>query len=289
MPLTSYFSTRIVRTWQELLSSYEDLSSVSQKWMFRGQSDCTWTLRSSLDRAADEFCVDSKHRSSVEAGLLRQFQRKCHQYVDNPPHADNKLEWLALMQHFGAPTRLLDWTYSYFVALHFAIESLRYQTKSPALWAIDAGWLGGLLKQSVKTHRSVSARLDADPALLQEETVSAIFFGRSRRLAVGGVTPHLLNERLVLQQGTFLCPMNVRETFAENLRGMLANRTAKETRKHCVKLILDLGIPDRKNTLWHLHKMNISRATLFPGIGGFAEALANMVANHEVLLDPGDP
>jgi hypothetical protein len=65
------------------------------------------------------FGIDLGKAPRIESGLLRRFKRQAHHYISNPPEENDPLEWLALMQHYGAPTRLLDWTYSFFVALYF--------------------------------------------------------------------------------------------------------------------------------------------------------------------------
>jgi hypothetical protein len=58
----------------------------------------------------------------------------------------HRLEWLALMRHYGAPTRLLDWTYSLYVALFFSLAESN--VKKPAtVWALDTAWLRNRMKQ----------------------------------------------------------------------------------------------------------------------------------------------
>ena len=61
-------------------------------------------------------------------------------YASIAPAENEKVEWLALMQHYGAPTRLLDWTNSAYVALHFALNN-RKSTEDCAVWAIDTEWV----------------------------------------------------------------------------------------------------------------------------------------------------
>jgi hypothetical protein len=74
--------------------------------------------------------------------LLGEFQSKARLYksaYDLPPLED-KLSWLALMQHYGVPTRLLDFTYSPYLALYFALRSRtdkEKESKFVKVWAID--------------------------------------------------------------------------------------------------------------------------------------------------------
>ena len=74
-----------------------------------------------------------------EARAIRIFRRKAHNYLDDPRALDDDLRCLALMQHHGAPTRLLDFTKSPYVAAFFALESATddasvYALNTPALW-----------------------------------------------------------------------------------------------------------------------------------------------------------
>ncbi len=75
-------------------------------WAFRGERDERWPLYSSLSRYLQNFGVSPEAWPEQEARILRIFKRKAHQFLDKPPDLDDDFQWLALMQHHGAPTRL---------------------------------------------------------------------------------------------------------------------------------------------------------------------------------------
>lgn len=98
---------------------------------FRGQGNSRWLLRPKLYRHAQRF-NENEIRTEFK---LRAFQLMSETHV---PKDDR--EWYFLMQHYGAPTRLLDWTDGALIALYFAVQSQgRY--KNAAVWMLDPVWL----------------------------------------------------------------------------------------------------------------------------------------------------
>ena len=90
------------RTWDEAKNA---LTSFSDDWIFRGHGSDEWALDTSLER--HRFHVPS---DVAEGRMLTEFQRRAHQFLSDNETPRHTLEWLGLMQHYGAPTRLLDWT-----------------------------------------------------------------------------------------------------------------------------------------------------------------------------------
>lgn len=113
-------SERKVSSWNELHDDLEKLANAG--WAFRGQENATWPLESSLTRYLKKFGVPSTGWLAREKDSLHKFKRKAHLLLPRTPEEGETLEWLALMQHHGAPTRLLDFTWSPYVAAFFALE-----------------------------------------------------------------------------------------------------------------------------------------------------------------------
>src|SRR5690242_4737594 len=106
-------------------------TTLGDTWSFRGHANANWRLEATLERATTQLVAaivgTTFHLSQQrlrpgdhEKETLLEFQRGAHQHIQATPADDELMDWLALMQHHGAPTRLLDWTRSPYVALYFA-------------------------------------------------------------------------------------------------------------------------------------------------------------------------
>jgi len=100
------------------------------RWVFRGHSDARFRLIPSVGRAAHT----SRSRAKYEESLFDIFCREARGYLTDLPN--DPWERLALAQHHGLPTRLLDWTYNPLVALYFAVAT--HPGVDAHVWALHA-------------------------------------------------------------------------------------------------------------------------------------------------------
>lgn len=194
-----------------------------------------------------------------ENGLLERFKRFAGQYLQGARIPTNDLEWLALMQHHGAPTRLLDWTWSPYVATFFALEEARGDA---AVWALG-DW-------RLRNAGEDLLRVEFDcPDLILRVTSSELHLAALEDEITGVyvVEPFEQNERLRIQQGAFLVGGNGEMSFLENLVRMNGFDSSTAL---CKIIILHVS---RMDALAGLQLMNVTRASLFPGLDGFAQNL----------------
>lgn len=203
-----------IKSWRELLDRYEEFKE--GRWCFRGDRCRTLQFKTSLERAAvDRWGRNWSELPDIEAGLLRRFRREAHLYLSSEPEEGDRIGWLSLMRHHGAPTRLLDWSFSFFVAVHFAVE--RAEMDRPAsLFAMNLG----RIRERVDHFGHVQPFLVRDPNAKRPDTVAAIIDHSPRHPLIFPLNPWRMNRRLILQQSVFLVPGDITKSFMDNLRAV---------------------------------------------------------------------
>ncbi len=260
------------------LRSLDKLPQNDRGWLYRGQRSVEWPLKTSLERCCDRENVPAKDHLVFEIRLLRQFRRAYHHYSCHVPSPANTLEWLSLMQHHGAPTRLLDFTYSAYVAAYFALEDATTD-QDCVVWAINGRWA---LRESITLmNRSGKKNAELLQKLYEEEDMENIprfFWGDPAVPCACPQNPFRLNERLQIQKGVFLIPGSVEIPFEENLCQMPGH----DDSGNIFKLIIPFA--SRREALRQLFEMNISRTSLFPGLDGYARSLGVYTPDFEAKL-----
>jgi hypothetical protein len=98
--------------------------------LYRGHGDATWELKPAIART--ERSVAPRE----EADMLEEFKRRALPYLDSPRTDLADADWLAIAQHHGMPTRMLDWSGSALTALWFAIHKPPKQQRAAAVWIL---------------------------------------------------------------------------------------------------------------------------------------------------------
>jgi hypothetical protein len=123
----------VVHNWQELqVALFQDswdknINRYRSSYVYRGLWNKNFDLKTSLIRLGGAY-------DQLEPHILRNFRKYAH---NNPSTGNSVWNWLAVAQHHGLPTRLLDWTYSPYVALHFATANLSNYDKDAAIWCVN--------------------------------------------------------------------------------------------------------------------------------------------------------
>jgi hypothetical protein len=277
------------------VSSIQDLNKFlpkehpkKEKWIFRGQQKFNWKLESSLERACEKsFGCKIKKSNEIEEILLREFQRRFHHYEIHVPAPSDKIEWLAIMQHYGAPTRLLDWTYSKYIGLYFSIKSYNDENMNHALWAIDLRWLQNKsfeiikklkefknLKKGKVSKINVENFFTGTPTYDEKNNVGQWLFKNKFENVIFSSTPFKLNERLAIQKGLSLSTADAGQRFHNVLETIPGFKFGDYVHK------LEIDKNKRIELIKELQLMNISADTLYPGLEGFASSLS--VYHHRI-------
>jgi hypothetical protein len=224
-----------------IIDELESFAQTHEGWLFRGSRRPDWKFETSLERASRRCGVVE---GEYERSIVREFQRHAHTYLPRVPESTDTLEWLALMQHYGAPTRLLDFTSSFWIALFFAFEEAEKDCVVVALNPSSLGDKRGkdfnlLLRENIENGAHTNDFLYED-------------------------VPFFTNARLAIQKGTFVFSLNLRRTFHELL---IQNRKVFE--QLTVRATLFPEIRRR------LNDFNCNSRVLFPGIDGYARYFKN--------------
>ena len=292
-----------------------EMTQMKKSLVFRGQGDSEWRLETGLGRSvhyydSDDRKIDVDKIIGFEHESLSAFRRE----IARRPEYNmfSSVDLLALMQHYGSKTRLLDFTFSPLVALYMALEQyydhtgqlktfLRYhnieiarKVKSIAVWAADIdelktpdgkevqALLGNSKRQKnnkqefiececnsamFKHKRFKSFHDDADAIL--RTTVS-----KDVSLGVDVVIPSANNERCSAQEGLFLMPRKMSETFETNLCWAFRDASTR-TSRHVTKYVFSAELVNHIQCC--LDRFCITAKLIYPDLTGLAKSLNKKV------------
>lgn len=269
----SWYHEIEVKNWVDLQNCFnKNFKNDGRKWLFRGQKSARWTLKTSLERIIEmREDFDIRKSRQIESWLIRWFQRQSKRYIINPPKDEDFLEWCSIIQHHGGPTRLLDWTYSFYIAAYFAIHDVNPTTETQcAIWAIDWEWWRENSLNELDPELRKSYEKGAGEK--KPERFSKLIEAESP--AILDVSPFYMIDRLTLQQGLFIMSTNISCTLMDNMKKI---QSKNSNRKSLIKIKVPLSKNFVKESLSDLEIINnITWNTLFPGLDGFAHSLIDL-------------
>lgn len=250
------YSVIQLQRWRDYKIFVEQFSG---NWAFRGQASSHWVLNNAIERTG--FIQFYK---GIEAEFVAEFQRGARNYLSKDEIPEHLIEWLALMQHHGAPTRLLDLTKSPFIAAYFAYEFCwENDNGNVGIWAVNINYLK---KKSLEIlSEEFGNALKESKDLINEKLFEKVFYQNNKRL-VFPVEPFRMNRRYSLQQSVFISTGISDVPLMEQLHFL---------KDHIEQAVVKIEIPTKfkKEALRELNQMNLHRASLFPDLDGYALSL----------------
>lgn len=249
----------VVKSWEQLCEEvYHDswkpeMGRYRSDYAFRGLSDMNYELKNSFLRN----CGD---RPELEYHLLRNFRK--YSISRDPQLTSTFWRALVLAQHHGLPTRLIDWTYSPFIAMHFATANTEKYDIDGVIWKVDF----------VKVNQLVPTPLSNG---LEEEKCNAFTVEMLEKIVSLGDFDRLFTENQVL----FFEPPSIDERIVNQfaLFSVMNNPTSvldewliqhpDTYRRIIIPKELKLEVRDK------LDQANITERVLFPGLDGLAKWL----------------
>jgi hypothetical protein len=201
-----------VRSLTELIDYASKLSACC----FRGQADASWSLIPSIYRAVVlSGTIDNPTLSAVselERDIFREFEEKTRSFRSQHPNVEWSSSWerLCLAQHYGTPTRLLDWTMNLNIAAYFAVIEKR--STDCAVWCLEIN------KLPKPAYRGVGNRSPVPTKNLPVKSVSC-FYEPKKPVASSNegffsiIRPPEIDNRITNQSGVFSVYVSFEDTM----------------------------------------------------------------------------
>jgi len=257
----------VIKSWNELQEKlFENswnpkIGRYRSKFAFRGLSDAEYKLETTLMRLGGDY-------TQLENHLLRNFSKYAHQ---NVVEHDSIWHWLSVAQHHGLPTRLMDWTYSPYIATHFATENIEKFDIDGVIWAVDYIAVNKFVPEILKNElQSEGANVFTSKMLVKHLNSLCDFTTLSKEDFTLFIEPPSIDDRFINQFAFFSISSNPQLAMDEWLL------------KH-PDVWMKIIIP--KELKWEirdkLDQANITERVLFPGLDGLSQWLKRQYSPKE--------
>jgi hypothetical protein len=237
----------------------KDLERHRSPYVFRGRCDARADLSTGLMRLA----VGYEDISRLESHLLRNFRKYAHSDADAAV-GSSIWNWLALAQHHGLNTRLLDWTFSPLVAAHFATDTVATYSLDGVVWAVNHRKTLEWLPEVLRRHADEEGA-DVFTAGMLDRAANTLeaFDGLAREPFAVFLEPPSLDQRIVNQFALFSLVSDPRVKLDDWLAGHPG-----VARKIVIPAAIKWEIRDK------LDQAGITERMLLPGLDGLSRWLA---------------
>lgn len=219
---------------------------------FRGHSDATWKLLPGFMRSASD---------TSETTLLNRFRQSAAMLADRRPATS--FDWTFLMQHYGVPTRLLDWSESPLISMYFAVEDwVEKPNTDAALWCLWPTALNQNANIIDKVEGQYIPSFEDDE--LQSYTVDSLRQNTRLELFPVATIATRNNARIQAQMGTFTIHHNKKIAIEE-----------VGDQSHVVKYVIPHA--DRELLAEELKLLGMTRFSLFPELASVGAILKDMM------------
>lgn len=254
-----------LENWRQFLLIADHLdvgSALGQAYAFRGHSNSAWSLRPSLLRLLLRSAATVEQALEVEEHALAEFRSQAHHHVPANVFSTTRdtVSWWTLMQDHGAPTRVLDWSASIYVAAYFAVSE--DFDSDGAIWIVHRHSLYEQMAERDDYTEFPETMGGIKSTFLQANAPKVLMFaGRISK-----------SNRMIAQQGYFsICP-NILGDHGQILADSLGEPSAKSLFS---KLIVPAKL--KISFMKKLRSMNITANSLFPGLDGLGRSVAELV------------
>jgi FRG domain len=224
----------------------------SSSYVFRGMHKDDFELKPSIARLRSG---NRPFRVADEKIVLSIIKAEGAMYFERGDLKD--IDLLAMAQHFGAPTRLLDWTFNPFVALYFSVFSS---------FRIDREASGIVFVYRTRTEEFDRGAIELNTKADDKPFVDKELFGNGVKF----VMPRFIDQRIRNQKGLFSIQANPETEFSENCS--------------CQRLTYMIVPADLKNYVArYLYDIGMFHDFIMPGLAGFCETVGYRYRHNKGL------
>ncbi len=242
----------------------EGIKRYRTSYIFRGLGNKNWLLNTSLQR----HCGTKSNY--LEESLNRNFEKYASDEIRSIDGEQNIWKILALGQHHGLPTRLLDWTYSPLIALHFAVDNMDLMNEDSVVYMVNSKIINkNLPSQMRKILENENSYVFTDKMLHSLYTSLNKFDNVTENDFLAIFEPPAFDNRIINQFGLF----TIANGAEKNINKILEDN-------ECVKLIIPSRI--KMEIRDYLDQMNINERILFPGLDGLSKWLQRHYKPYEI-------